>query len=111
MLRVLIADDHEVVRRGVRDIIASHPGWQVCGEAADGEVALALATREQPDVAILDVSLPIVGGITLTRLLRRESPETRVLLFTMHDDEETVNAGLSAGARGYLLKSDSELHL
>lgn len=111
MLRVLIADDHEIVRRGVRDIIVSHPGWLVCGEAADGEAALALAIREQPDIAILDVSLPIIGGIMLTRRLKRDSPATRVLLFTMHDDEETVSAGLAAGARGYLLKTDSELHL
>jgi DNA-binding NarL/FixJ family response regulator len=111
MLRVLIADDHEIVRRGLRDIVESHPGWLVCGEAADGETALALATREQPDIMILDVSLPIIGGIMLTRRLKRDSPGTRILLFTMHDDEETVSAGLAAGARGYLLKTDSELHL
>ena len=111
MLRILIADDHEIVRRGVRHIIESHPGWEVCGEAADGETALAIATRERPDVAILDVSLPALGGIMLTRRLKQDSPTTRVLIFTMHDDEETVNGGLSAGARGYLLKTDSGQHL
>jgi DNA-binding NarL/FixJ family response regulator len=111
MLRILIADDHAIVRSGVRHIIESHHGWQVCGEAADGETALAIAAREQPDVAILDVSLPLLSGIMLTRRLKQESPATRVLLFTMHDDEETVNRGLAAGARGYLLKTDTELHL
>ena len=111
MLRILIADDHEIVRRGVRNVIEGHSGWALCGEAADGEAALAMAVREQPDIAILDVSLPLLGGIMLTRRLKQDSPGTRVLLFTMHDDEETVNRGLAAGARGYLLKTDSALHL
>ena len=111
MLRILIADDHEIVRRGVRNVIESHPGWELCGEAANGETAHAMAVREQPDIAILDVSLPMIGGIMLTRRLKQDSPSTRVLLFTMHDDEETVNRGLAAGARGYLLKTDSALHL
>lgn len=111
MLRILIADDHEIVRRGVRDIVESHPGWEVCGEAADGQAALDLAASQQPDVAVLDVSLPILNGIVVTRRLRQESPQTNVLLFTMHDDDETVSGGLAAGARGYLLKSDSEQNL
>lgn len=111
MLRILIADDHEIVRRGVRDIVESHPGWEVCGEAADGQAALDLATSQQPDVAVLDVSLPILNGIVVTRRLRQESPQTNVLLFTMHDDDETVSGGLAAGARDYLLKSDSEQNL
>ena len=111
MLRILIADDHEIVRRGVREVIAVHSGWELCGEAADGQEALAIATREQPDVAVLDVSLPIIGGLALTRRIRQESPATSVLLFSMHDDEETVTGGLAAGARGYLLKTDSEQHL
>ena len=111
MLRILIADDHEIVRRGVRQIVESHHDWEVCGEAEDGEAALAIAVREQPDIAILDVSLPGPGGIMVTRQLKAESPSTRVLLFTMHDDEETVHSGLAAGARGYLLKSDSSQHL
>lgn len=111
MLRVLIADDHEIVRRGIRDIIESHPGWEVCGEAADGQAALDLAVAQHPDVAVLDISLPVLNGIIVTRRLRQESPRTNVLLFTMHDDDETVSGGLAAGARGYLLKSDSEDHL
>ena len=111
MLRILIADDHEIVRKGVRDVIEDHPGWEVCGEAADGQEALTLALREKPDIAVLDVSLPIVNGVALTRRLHKEAPSIRILLFTMHDDDETVSTGLAAGARGYVLKSDSESHL
>lgn len=108
MLRVLIADDHEIVRRGVRQIVEAHPGWEVCGEAADGQSALNMAILEKPDVVVLDVSLPVMNGIAVTRRLRQDAPQTKVLLFTMHDDDETVSAGLSAGARGYLLKMENE---
>lgn len=111
MIRILIADDHEIVRKGVRDVIEDHPGWEVCAEAGDGQEALTLALREKPDIAVLDVSLPIINGVALTRRLHKEAPNIRVLLFTMHDDDETVSTGLAAGARGYVLKSDSESHL
>lgn len=108
MLRIFIADDHEIVRRGVRQIVEAHPGWEVCGEAADGQSALNMAIQEKPDVMVLDVSLPVMNGIAVTRRLRQDAPQTKVLLFTMHDDDETVSAGLSAGARGYLLKMENE---
>ncbi len=108
MLRVLIADDHEIVRRGIRDIIEAHPGWEVCGEVANGQDVLAMAVAEHPNVAVLDVSLPGLNGIAVTRQLRHSSPETEVLLFTMHDDDETVSGGLAAGARGYLLKTEGD---
>jgi DNA-binding NarL/FixJ family response regulator len=111
MLRILIADDHEIVRKGVRDLIEAHPGWEVCGEAADGQTALETALREKPDIAVLDVALPVLNGVALTRRLKQESPATSVLLFTMHDDDETVSSGLAAGARGYVLKTDSERYL
>lgn len=111
MLRILIADDHEIVRKGVRDVIEGHPGWQVCAEASDGQQALELALKEKPDIAVLDVTLPILNGIAVTQRLRKEQPHVRVLLFTMHDDDDTVSRGLAAGARGYVLKSDSESHL
>jgi DNA-binding NarL/FixJ family response regulator len=111
MLRILIADDHEIVRKGVRDVIEGHPGWQVCAEASDGQQALELALKEKPDIAVLDVTLPILNGIAVTQRLHKEQPHIRVLLFTMHDDDDTVSRGLAAGARGYVLKSDSESHL
>jgi DNA-binding NarL/FixJ family response regulator len=107
MLRVLIADDHEIVRRGVREVVEAHPGWEVCGEASDGQEALEMALREKPNVIVLDVSLPSLNGVALTRRLKRELPTANVLLFTMHDDDETVSGGLAAGARGYILKTDS----
>lgn len=111
MLRILIADDHDVVRRGVRDVLESQPGWEVCAEAADGRQAVDLAMREKPDIAVLDVSLPMLNGIGVTRQLRQALPRTEVLLFTMHDDDETVSGGLAAGARGYILKSESDQQL
>lgn len=111
MLRILLADDHEVVRRGVCDVIAAQPGWEVVGEAADGETAYELAIQLQPDVAILDVCLPRVNGVTLTRRLHQDAPRISVLLFTMSDDDQTVNDGLAAGAKGYVLKTDTQQHL
>ncbi len=108
MLRILIADDHEIVRKGVRDVIEAHSGWAVCGEASDGQQAMEVALREKPDVAVLDISLPILNGVAVTRRLHQECPGVKVLLFTMHDDDETVRGGLAAGARGYVLKTDSE---
>jgi DNA-binding NarL/FixJ family response regulator len=107
MLRILVADDQPVVRLGLRDLIECHAGWEVCAAAADGQQALDLARQVRPDVAVVEVTLPIIGGIDLTRQLRKACPTVRVLLFTTRDDEETITAGLAAGARGYVLKSDS----
>lgn len=107
MARILIADDHDIVRKGVRDIIEAHFGWEICGEASDGQEALDLALLEKPDVAIFDVSLPLIGGIALTRRLHQELPGMSIMLFTMHDGEEVVGSGLAAGARGYVLKTDN----
>jgi DNA-binding NarL/FixJ family response regulator len=111
MLQILIADDHDIVRRGVRGIIEAHPDWVVCCEAANGDEILDLARLHHPNIAILDVSLPGLNGITVTRQLRQACPETEVLLFTMHDDNETVSGGLAAGARGYILKNDGHEQL
>lgn len=108
MIRILLADDHQIVRKGVRDVIEGHPEWQVCGETGDGQEALDIARRELPDVAVLDISLPTLNGIGLTRRLQKECPDAKVLLFTMHDDDETVANGLAAGARGYLLKTENQ---
>jgi DNA-binding NarL/FixJ family response regulator len=111
MLRVLIADDHEIVRRGVRDVVETQPGWEVCGEAANGSDVLDLALKGRPNVAVIDVSLPGLNGIAVTRQLKQAMPTTEILLFTMHDDEETISGGLAAGARGYLLKTDGDEQL
>lgn len=111
MLKVLIADDHELIRRGVRDVVESHPGWEVCGEAQDGKEALALAVAERPDVVVLDISLPVLNGLAVCRRLSQDMPSMAVLLYTMHDDDDTISGGLAAGARGYVLKSDSAANL
>jgi len=111
MLRILLADDHAIIRKGLRNVIESHPGWEVCGEASDGRRALDIALRERPDIAVLDVAMPGLDGIELTRRLQLECPSVRVLLFTTRDDAATVSRGLAAGARGYVLKTDSERHL
>ncbi len=107
MLRILVADDHQMVRRGIRDVVDNHPSWTVCAEASNGQEAADLVLRERPDIAILDVSLPVLNGVALARVLQKECPKVQVLLFTMHDDDETVSSALAAGVRGYVLKSDS----
>jgi DNA-binding NarL/FixJ family response regulator len=111
MLRILIADDHEVVRSGLRAILEANPNWQVVGEAADGMQAIRIATDAKPDIAVLDYSLPLVNGIELTRQIRAQLPKTEVLIFTMHDNETLIQELLEAGAHGYILKSDAKRHL
>jgi DNA-binding NarL/FixJ family response regulator len=111
MLRILIADDHEIVRHGMRDLIKAHDGWEVCAEAADGRQAVEMAMKTQPQIAVLDVGLPRLNGVTATRLIRKNAPKTRVLLFTMHEDEETVYEALAAGVRGYVLKTEGDKQL
>ena len=111
MTRILIADDHDVVRTGVRHIIEDQPGWSVVAEAADGKDAVAKAIATKPDVAILDYRLPLLDGIEATRQIRRRVPMVEVLIFTMHDDESLLHEALSAGARSYVQKSDAGLHL
>jgi DNA-binding NarL/FixJ family response regulator len=110
-LSILIADDHAVVRRGVRTLLESQPNWQVCGEAQDGREALEQAKRLKPDLAVLDITMPELNGLEAIARIRQEVPQTRVLVLTMHDDKELIQATLKAGAHGYLLKSDSERDL
>ena len=111
MTRILIADDHAVVRSGVRRIIEDQPGWSVVAEAADGKDAIAQAIAAKPDVAILDCALPLIDGIEATRQIRRRVPNVEVLIFTMDDNEILLREMLEAGARGYVLKSDAQQHL
>ena len=111
MIRILIADDHEVVRSGLRKILEAQPNWEVVAEAGDGTDAIHKAAETRPDVAVLDYSLPLVNGIEATRQIRARLPKTEVLIFTMHDNETLIQELLKAGARGYLLKSDAKRHL
>lgn len=106
MRKLLIADDHEAIRNGVRSLLAVRQEWRIAAEASNGHEALSLAQETQPDVAIIDYSLPQMNGLELTQALRREVPRTEVLIYTMHDREDIVQKVLRAGARGYVLKSD-----
>jgi DNA-binding NarL/FixJ family response regulator len=108
MTKILIADDHEVVRRGLRAIFDSRPGYEVVGEAADGNAAVAAVVELKPDVVIMDFSLPSLNGLEATRRIRHECPKTEVMIFTMHDSETVIRDVLQAGARGYVLKSDAD---
>jgi len=105
VVRIFIADDHEIVRRGLRDMIARHPGWEVCGEARDGREAVDMAATLKPDVAVVDLAMPVLDGIAATRLIRAASPGTEVLAFTMHESDDLAAAVLAAGGRGCMLKS------
>ena len=107
MLRILLADDHDIVRRGLKDLLEEHAGWKVCAEAANGRTAVELALEHRPHVAILDLSMPELNGLEATHRIRQGAPETEVLIFTMHESEELIRDVLAAGARGYLLKSDA----
>jgi len=105
-LRVLIADDHELVRRGARAVLHSQPGLRVVGEAVNGRDAVEKAIKLKPDVAVLDISMPDLDGVEVTRRILKEVPITKVLVLTMHESDQMVKHALDAGARGYILKSD-----
>jgi DNA-binding NarL/FixJ family response regulator len=109
--RILIADDHDVVRAGLRAIIDCHEGWQVVAEASDGKQAVALAVKTRPDIAIVDYALPLLNGVEVTREVRARSPMTEVLVFSMHETDALIGAVLRAGARSYILKSDANRYL
>jgi DNA-binding NarL/FixJ family response regulator len=111
MIRILIADDHDVVRSGLRHIVEAQPNWQVVAEASDGKEAVQKALETKPDVAVIDYSLPLINGAEVTRQIRSAQPYTEVLIFTMHDNETLIQELLKAGARGYLLKTDASRHL
>lgn len=107
MLRILIADDHEVARKGIRSLLESHAGWEVCGEATDGREAVECATKMKPDVLSLDIGMPYLNGLDAARQILAIIPDARILILTVHDSEQIVREVLAAGARGFLLKSDA----
>jgi DNA-binding NarL/FixJ family response regulator len=106
-LRILIADDHEVVRRGIRALLESHPSWTVCGEVGDGRQAVEQAKQLAPDLVILDVAMPGLNGLDAARRIREVAPHAQILILTMYESDQLVRQVLAAGARGYLLKSDA----
>jgi DNA-binding NarL/FixJ family response regulator len=105
--RILVADDHEIVRRGVCALLKSQNGWEVCGEVSDGRQAMKEVSTLNPDVVILDIGMPNLNGLDATRQILKKHPNTKILILTLHGSREVVRAVLRSGARGLLLKSDA----
>jgi DNA-binding NarL/FixJ family response regulator len=106
-VRLLVADDHETIRRGVRALIERQPGWEICGEAATGRESVKKALDLAPDVVILDIAMPELNGLEAARQILKANPQAEVLILTMHESEQLVKEVLAAGAHGYVLKSDA----
>lgn len=106
-LRIMVADDHEVVRRGLCALLASHPGWEVCAEASDGREAVDKVKQVRPDIVILDIGMPNLNGLAATRQILRNESRQKVLILTVTDSEQVIRDVLDAGARGFVLKSDA----
>jgi DNA-binding NarL/FixJ family response regulator len=109
--RILIADDHEVVRSGLRSILQTHEDWEVVAEADNGKDAITLIVEKTPDVAIIDYSLPLINGVEVTRSVKARQLDTQILIFTMHDNDALVRESFKAGARAFLLKSEAKRQL
>ena len=105
--RILIADDHELVRDGIKARLERQPGWIVCGEAANGRQAVELAVRLKPDVAVLDIGMPELNGLAAAGQIRKECPQTEVLMLTMLESEDIMRDALATGVRGFILKTDA----
>jgi DNA-binding NarL/FixJ family response regulator len=106
-LRIFIADDHEVARKGIRSLLESHAGWEVCGEARDGREAVASVSKLKPDILLLDIGMPNLNGLDAARQILSVMPGARILILTVHDSDQVVREVLAAGARGFVLKSDA----
>src|ERR1700734_3773525 len=106
-LRILLADDHEIVRRGLCSLLQKHEGWEVCGEASDGREAIAMAQQLKPDVVIVDIGMPHLNGLDTTRQLLQHDPNFKVIVLTITDSDQVIREALDAGARGFVLKSDA----
>jgi DNA-binding NarL/FixJ family response regulator len=106
-LRILIADDHEVVREGLRRMVEAEPDWEVCGVAANGREAVALATELHPDVVIVDMTMPELDGVQVVRQIKRAFPQTEFLVFSAHESESVIAEVFAAGAKSYIRKADA----
>jgi len=110
-LRILVADDHDLVRRGLKMLIEAHPGWKICAEAHTGREAVALAENLRPDIAIMDISMPELNGIEAARKIKKVSPNTEMLILSVHQTDQLIREIIEAGAKGYIVKSDSDRNL
>jgi DNA-binding NarL/FixJ family response regulator len=110
-LRILVADDHDLMRRGIRTLLESRPAWQVCGEAQTGREAVAKSEELRPDIVILDLSMPDLNGLEAARRIRKSLASTEVLILTMHHSDQVIREIVESGVRGYVIKSDSDRDL
>ena len=106
-LRIVIADDHELVRGGIRALVGTRPGWEIIAEAADGRDAVQIVHDMKPDVVVMDIGMPNLNGLDATRQIVAAVPQTRILILTMHHSEQIIREVIAAGAQGFLLKSDT----
>jgi DNA-binding NarL/FixJ family response regulator len=111
MIRILVADDHAIMRRGIRGLLETHADWHVCGEAENGREALEMTIRQAPEVVVLDLTMPELHGLDAAKAIRAAVPATEILIFTMHESEELIRAAMASGARAVVVKSDVEGHL
>jgi DNA-binding NarL/FixJ family response regulator len=110
-IRILLADDHELVRKGIRTLLEAQTGREVCGEASNGRDAVKLAARLNPNIAVLDLEMPELNGLEATRQIKKGSPDIEVLIYSMHESEQLIREAIATGARAYVLKSDAGQHL
>lgn len=110
-LRILICDDHDLMRRGMKMLLEAREGWTICGEAHTGRDAVEMATKLRPDVAVLDITMPELNGLDAAKRIKKVSPQTEILIFSVHYSDELVRQVIEAGLRGYIIKSDSDRDL
>jgi DNA-binding NarL/FixJ family response regulator len=110
-VRILIADDHDIIRRGVKALLLSHHGWEICAEAATGRDAVAKAEEHRPDIVVMDLSMPELNGLEAARRIRKILPKTEILVLSLHFTDQLVREIVDAGVRGYILKSDTDRDL
>jgi DNA-binding NarL/FixJ family response regulator len=110
-LRILIADDHDLMRRGLRTLLETHPGWTICAEANTGRDAVAKAEELRPDIVIMDITMPELNGVEAARRILKSSPSTEILILSVHHSDQLIREILAAGVRGYIVKSDSDRDL
>lgn len=110
-MRILVVDDHDVVRRGLKSVLQAHPGWEICGEAANGREGVTKAESLKADVVVMDISMPDMNGLEAARQIRKVCPKTEIVMLSVHFSDQLVREIVDAGAKGYILKSDAERDL
>jgi DNA-binding NarL/FixJ family response regulator len=110
-LRILVADDHDILRRGLKQLLTARPGWEICAEARTGREAVSLAEQHKPDIVVMDVSMPDLNGLEAARRIRKDLPKTGIIILTLHFSDQLVKDIVESGARAYVMKSDADRDL